>query len=89
MSLIQKIKKSKYHLIISVLPIVLFAGIVKITFHYLILVCIFTFVIFAILKLIKDMEDPFEYDGSYEAKSDEISLEVLDNLQKEFERKYS
>ena len=55
----------------------------------MILVCIFTFVIFAILKLIKDMEDPFEYDGSDDAKSDEISLEVLDNLQKEFERKDS
>jgi ABC-type multidrug transport system fused ATPase/permease subunit len=48
----------------------------------LILVCIFTFVIFAILKLIKDMEDPFEYDGSGYSKSDEISLEVIDNLQK-------
>jgi hypothetical protein len=50
----------------------------------LVLVSIFTFVIFAILMLIKDMEDPFEYDGSDETKSDEVSLEVLDNLQKEF-----
>jgi predicted membrane chloride channel (bestrophin family) len=50
----------------------------------LILVNIFTFVIFTILYLIKDMEDPFGYDGSGELKSDEISLEVLDNLQKEF-----
>ena len=53
----------------------------------LILVCIFTFVIFTILNLIKDMEDPFEYDGSGDSKSDEISLGVLDNLQKEFEEK--
>lgn len=53
----------------------------------LILVCIFTFVIFAILFLIKDMEDPFEYDGSGQAKSDEISLEVLNNFQKEIEEK--
>lgn len=53
----------------------------------LILVCIFTFVIFAILNLIKDMEDPFEYDGSGYSKSDEISLEVLDNFQKEIEGK--
>lgn len=53
----------------------------------LILVCIFTFVIFAILYLIKDMEDPFEYDGSDEAKSDEVSLLVLDNLHKDFMEK--
>jgi hypothetical protein len=52
----------------------------------LILVSIFTFVIFSILFLIKDMEDPFEYDGSDELKSDEISLEVLDNLHKEFNK---
>jgi len=53
----------------------------------LILVCIFTFVIFSILTLIKDMEDPFEYDGSGYSKSDEISLEILDNFQKEIEGK--
>jgi ABC-type multidrug transport system fused ATPase/permease subunit len=53
----------------------------------LILVCIFTFVIFAILFLIKDMEDPFEYDGADEAKSDEVSLEVLDILHKDFMEK--
>jgi len=53
----------------------------------LILVCIFTFVIFAILFLIRDMEDPFEYDGTDVTKSDEISLEVLDNFQKEIEGK--
>lgn len=53
----------------------------------LILVSIFTFVIFSILFLIKDMEDPFGYDGSGELKSDEISLQVLDHLQKEFEEK--
>lgn len=51
----------------------------------LVLVSIFTFVIFAILNLIKDLEDPFEYDGSGVAKSDEISFEVLDNFQKELE----
>lgn len=53
----------------------------------LILVCIFTFVIFAILLLISDMEDPFEYDGSDHTKSDEVSLEILDNFQKELEEK--
>lgn len=53
----------------------------------LILVSIFTFVIFSILFLIKDMEDPFGYDGSGEIKSDEISLQVLENLQGEFEQK--
>ena len=53
----------------------------------LILVSIFTFVIFSILFLIQDMEDPFGYDGSDELKSDEISLEVLENLQKEFDEK--
>ena len=53
----------------------------------LILVCIFTFVIFAILFLIRDMEDPFEYDGTGHSKSDEVSLEVLDNFQKELEAK--
>jgi len=53
----------------------------------LILVSIFTFVIFSILFLIKDMEDPFGYDGSGELKSDEISLQVLDNLYMEFGQK--
>ena len=53
----------------------------------LILVCIFTFVIFSILTLIKDMEDPFEYDGTGHSKSDEVSLDVLDNFQKEIEGK--
>jgi ABC-type multidrug transport system fused ATPase/permease subunit len=53
----------------------------------LILVCIFTFVIFSILTLIRDMEDPFEYDGTGYSKSDEISLEILDNFQKEIEGK--
>jgi len=53
----------------------------------LILVCIFTFVIFSILTLIKDMEDPFEYDGTGHSKSDEVSLEILDNFQKEIEGK--
>lgn len=55
----------------------------------LMLVSIFTFVIYSILFLLKDMEDPFQYDGSGVIKSDEISLQVLDNLQKEFnEKKY-
>ncbi|HVN58081.1 MAG TPA: hypothetical protein VMT63_07275 [Bacteroidales bacterium] len=49
----------------------------------LIIVSIFAFVIFSILYLIRDMDDPFEYDGTDEVKSDEVSLEVLDNLQKE------
>jgi hypothetical protein len=53
----------------------------------LILVSIFTFIIFSILLLIKDMDDPFEYDESDDVKSDEVSLEVLDNLQKEFNDK--
>ena len=53
----------------------------------LILVSIFAFVIFSILFLIKDMENPFEYDGSDELKSDEVSIEVLENLQKEFDEK--
>lgn len=53
----------------------------------LILVSIFTFVIFSILFLIKDMEDPFEFDGDDDVKSDEISLEVLDSLQSEFDAK--
>jgi hypothetical protein len=35
------------------------------------------------------MEDPFEYDGSDNIKSDEVSLEVLDNLQKELIEKES
>lgn len=53
----------------------------------LILVSIFTFVIFSILMLIKDMEDPFEYDGSDLPGPDEISLTVLDNFQLELEEK--
>ena len=35
MSLIQKIKKSKYHLLFSVLPVVLLAGIAKLSAHFL------------------------------------------------------
>jgi hypothetical protein len=50
----------------------------------LILVSIFTFVIFTILFLIKDMEDPFNYDESYIVKSDEVSLNILDKLHEEF-----
>jgi hypothetical protein len=53
----------------------------------LILVSIFTFVIFSIIFLIKDMEDPFEYDGSDDVKSDEVSLEILDNFLKEVSEK--
>jgi hypothetical protein len=53
----------------------------------LILVSIFSFVIFSILFLIRDMDDPFEYDGNDDVKSGEISLMMLDNLQKEFEAK--
>ncbi len=52
----------------------------------LILVSIFTFVIYTILFLIKDMEDPFEYEANGDVKSDEISLGVLDNIQKEFQQ---
>ncbi len=52
----------------------------------LILVSIFSFIIFSILHLIQDMEDPFEYDETHEVKSDEVSPEVLNTLQKEFER---
>ena len=33
------------------------------------------------------MEDPFEYDGTGHSKSDEVSLDVLDNFQKELEGK--
>ncbi|HZK92658.1 MAG TPA: hypothetical protein VFC67_00520 [Prolixibacteraceae bacterium] len=53
----------------------------------LILVFIFTFVIFSMLTLIRDIEDPFEYDGTGYSKSDEVSLDVLDNFQKEIEGK--
>lgn len=53
----------------------------------LILVAIFSFVIFSILFLIRDMDDPFEYDGSGDLKSGEISLAVLDNLHREFMEK--
>ena len=35
MSLIQKIRKSKYHLIFSVLPVVILAGVLKAIFHFL------------------------------------------------------
>jgi hypothetical protein len=51
----------------------------------LLLTSIFTFVILTVLLLIKDMEDPFRYDGSVAVKSDEVSLAVLDQLQEEFE----
>lgn len=49
------------------------------------LISIFTFVIFSIVSLIADMEDPFEYDESGHERSDEISLEILHQLQKDME----
>lgn len=44
-----------------------------------ILISIFTFIIFSIIFLISDMDDPFEYEAEDDAnvKSDEISLNVL------------
>jgi len=48
----------------------------------IIIVSIFTFVIFSIIFLIADMEDPFEYDEDMakDVKSDEVSLTVLDKF---------
>lgn len=45
----------------------------------IVLVSIFTFIIFSIIFLISDMDNPFEYKGEDESdvKSDEISLSVL------------
>jgi hypothetical protein len=47
-----------------------------------ILVSIFTFIIFSIIFLIADMDNPFEYGDEEDdhAKSDEISLTVLQNF---------
>lgn len=45
----------------------------------ILLVMIFTFVIFSIIFLISDMEDPFEYDEDGQG-SDEINLDVLNRL---------
>lgn len=53
----------------------------------LIIISIFTTIIFTIIFLIQDMKDPFEYDETYQVKSDEVSLEVLDDMQKVFEGK--
>jgi hypothetical protein len=53
----------------------------------LIIICLFTTVIFSILILIRDLEDPFEYDHSGDLKTDEVNLDILDVLQKEFEEK--
>lgn len=44
----------------------------------------FSFVLFAIIFLIRDMEDPFDY-GSGGATGDEVSLAVLDELQRDIE----
>ncbi len=49
------------------------------------LISIFTFVIFSIVSLIADMEDPFEYDESGHETSDEINLAVLNQFQKDIE----
>ncbi len=48
----------------------------------LIIISIFTTIIFTIIFLIQDMKDPFEYDETHEVKSDEVSLDVLDDMQK-------
>jgi hypothetical protein len=50
------------------------------------LISIFTFVIFSIIFLISNMEDPFEYDASGENRSDEISLAILDQLKEDIEK---
>jgi hypothetical protein len=49
------------------------------------LITIFTFVIFSIIFLIADMEDPFEYDDSGQNRSDEIRLDIIDQLKKDIE----
>ena len=45
----------------------------------IILISMFTFIIFSIIFLISDMDDPFEYEGEDDnnVKSDEISLNIL------------
>ncbi|HLP57553.1 MAG TPA: hypothetical protein VK186_01930 [Candidatus Deferrimicrobium sp.] len=48
----------------------------------LMLVMIFTFVIFSIIFLVKDMEDPFQYEEDG-AGSDEVDLGVLDRFHEE------
>lgn len=44
----------------------------------------FSFILFAIIFLIRDMEDPFDY-GPRGARGDEVSLIVLDELQRAIE----
>jgi hypothetical protein len=55
----------------------------------IILVSIFTFVIFSIILLIADMEDPFEYDEDIDEdiKSDEVSLTVLEKFHERINEK--
>ncbi len=50
------------------------------------LISIFAFVIFSIVFLIADMEDPFEYDASGHNRSDEVSLSILDQLKEDIEK---
>ena len=50
----------------------------------LIEVSTFAAVIFTIIYLIKDMDNPFEYDDTDKVKPDEVSLDVLNELQQEF-----
>lgn len=51
----------------------------------MLIVWFFTFVLFSIMYMIRDMEDPFEYSDG-DARPDEISLAVLDQLQEEVEK---
>jgi len=60
--------------------------IVNIWWVGVLLISIFTFVIFSIIFLIADMEDPFEYDESGNTKSDEVSLSVFDQLEEEMQQ---
>ncbi|HLF34165.1 MAG TPA: hypothetical protein VI583_08005 [Cyclobacteriaceae bacterium] len=53
----------------------------------LIIISIFTTIIFTIIFLIQDMKDPFEYDETFHVKSDEVSLTVLEDMQKVFNAK--
>ena len=52
----------------------------------LFLICLISFVLVYILLLIKDLDDPFDYDGDAQSGAAEVSLAPLDHLQERLAR---
>ena len=79
---------STVRLIVALFLIIYFLLHIEPFWGGMLIVWFFTFVLFSIMYMIRDMEDPFEYEDG-ETRPDEISLAVLDQFQEEVERSAS